>query len=480
MTIREQTIAGLKWTAGGKLAAQAITWGITLIVMRLLHPEDYGLLAMASVFVAFTLMLSEAGLTPAIIQKQRLDETELRQIFAIIISVNLILLILLNLTAPFIANFFDDDRLITIIRVLSVQFLLVITNTIPQAILYRNLKFKTLSLIDLTATLTGSLLTLAIAFMGYGVWALIWGSIFSGIWKMIAFNIIAPLRLLPIFSLQKMRGVLLFGGNITLARLLGFFFTQVDVIIVGKLLGKEMLGFYSVAMQLATMPVQRVSAIVNQVSFPVFTKIQDDLETLQRITLKAVRILSFIAFPILWGISSIASEIIILFLGEKWSDAIIPFQLLALMMPLRILANFMPAITDAVGRPDVSTKNTLIASCVIPPALLIGAIQGGLVGVAIAWIVTSPILFFFGTRRSLKVIDIKLLDFINAIKLSVCSAGIMYMGVWAVGFILGNADFNSWIRLAIMIAAGITLYGGMTLVINKPNCQEIINLFRQR
>ena len=227
MTIREQAISGLKWTAGGKLAAQAITWATTLIVIRLLHPEDYGLLAMATIFVAFTLMLSEAGLTPALIQKQHLDEIELRQIFAIIISINITLIIVINLVAPLIADFFDDDRLISIIRVLSVQFLLVITNTIPQAILYRDLKFKMISLIDLTSTLAGSLLTLVLAYMGYGVWALVLGSIFSGVWKMIAFNIFAPLRLLPIFSLHKMRSFLLFGGNITFSRMLWFFFTQI-------------------------------------------------------------------------------------------------------------------------------------------------------------------------------------------------------------------------------------------------------------
>lgn len=114
-----------------------------------------------------------------------------------------------------------------------------------------------------------------------------------------------------------MRSLLAFGGNVTASRLLWFFFTQIDVIIVGKMLGKEMLGFYSVSMQLASMPVQRVSAIVNQVAFPVFSKIQHDHQQFRNVVLKAIRVLSLVAFPILWGISSVADELVLLVLGEN-------------------------------------------------------------------------------------------------------------------------------------------------------------------
>lgn len=176
----------------GRLAAQAITWGITLIVMRLLHPEDYGLLAMATVFLAFMLMLSEAGLAPALVQKQELSDTALQQIFAIIIIINLALCAILNLLAPLIAEFFDDERLISIIRVLSLQFFTVIAITIPQALLYRELKFKQLSLIDFIAAIIGSLVTLILAYLNYGVWALIYGSLLVNVYKMIVFNVLTP------------------------------------------------------------------------------------------------------------------------------------------------------------------------------------------------------------------------------------------------------------------------------------------------
>lgn len=477
MSIREQAISGLKWTAVGKFGTQIITWAITLIVIRILTPEDYGLLAMATVFTAFMLMLSEAGLTPALIQKQNLDESSLRSVFAIIITINLGLLTLLNLLAPIIAAFFDEERLVLILRALSLQFILSIFGTLPSMHMYRELRFKHLSLIHLAATIFGSLLTLILALSQFGVWALIFGNLFTSLFNVVALNIVSPFFLRPRFSLAGMRSLLVYGGNITASRVLWFFFTQIDVIIVGKLLGKEMLGFYSVSMQLASLPVQRVSAIVNQVAFPVFSKIQNNREQFRGSVLKAMRVLSLVAFPILWGISSVADELVLVVLGPKWEAAALPLQLLTLMMPLRMIANFLPSATDALGRPDISLINTLIATGVIPVVLLIGATQGGLIGVVMAWLIASPILLIFAIRRTFEVIDLKLRDFFYSISPAASTASAMYLAVWMINFILGY-DINQTIKFLIMVTTGVLGYGSLTLLFNRRGYQEAMSLLR--
>lgn len=478
MTIREQALTGLKWTAGGKLTAQIITWGITLIVIRLLTPEDYGLLAMATVFVALMLLLAEAGLAPALVQKRELDEASLRQVFAIIILVNLILLAILNLLAPVIAGFFGDERLIPILHVLSLQFLITPAATIPEVLLYRELKFKNLSLIQLTASIAGSVLTLAMAFAGYGVWALVLGNLFGAIWKTVVLNALAPFHLFPKFSLRGMRSFLSFGGNITLSRLLWFFLTQIDVIIVGKLLGKEILGFYSVAMHLASLPVQRVSVIVSEVAFPVFSKIQNDREQFRSFVLKAIRVLSLIAFPVLWGISSIANEIVLLFLGQKWQSAVLPLQLLALMMPFRMIANFLPSAINALSRPDIGVRNAFLASIVMPIAFLIGS-QWGIIGVSLAWVTVYPVVLAINIHRMLYAMELQLRNLFYAITPAVSSATGMYLAVWMMGLLL-EGDINQWVKLLIMIATGVMAYGGLTLSFNRRGYQEVMNLVWQK
>lgn len=479
MTVREQVLTGLKWTAGGKLGAQVITWAITLIVMRLLTPEDYGLLAMASVFVAFMLMLSEAGLGPALIQKQDLDETSLRSVFTIVIIANIGLLLLLNLLAPVIADFFKEDRLIPILRVLSLQFLLNIFSTLPVVQLYRQLRFKALSLISFSTTIVGSVMTLLMAFAQFGVWALILGNLFAAVLNVIVINIVGPIRLAPRLSLTGINHLLSFGKSVTLSRILWFFYMQIDTIIVGKLLGKEILGFYSISMQLATLPVQRVSSIINQVAFPVFSRIQDDREQFRSFILKAIRVLSLVAFPLLWGISSVANEIVLLFLGDKWSDAILPLQLLALIMPFRMIGNFFPSVTNALGRPDISLENTLYAVGVVPIALLIGAIQWGLTGVVIAWVITTPILTIYAVRRSLRIVTLNLFDFFQSIIPAMSSAAGMYLAVWGISA-LPVDNIAKWVHLSIMIATGALVYIGLTLIFNKRGYDEVINLVRRQ
>lgn len=476
-TVREQVVTGLKWTAGGKFGAQIITWAITLVVMRLLTPEDYGLLAMASVFVAFMLVLSEAGLGPALIQKQNLDETALRSVFAIVISTNIGLLLLLNLSAPFIAAFFDEERLIQILHVLSLQFLLNIFGTLPNVQLYRQLKFRSLSLINFSTTIVGSVLTLLLAFAQFGVWALVLGNLFANMLNVVATNIVAPFRLSPRFSLEGMRNLLSFGGNVTLSRLLWFFYSQADTTIVGKLLGKEALGFYSISMQLASLPVQRISSIINQVAFPVFSRIQNDRAQFRSFVLKAARALSLITFPVLWGISSIADEMIPLFLGEKWHRAILPLQLLALMMPLRVLVHFLPSSIDALGRPDVTMRNSLYASIVMPVAFLIGC-NWGLEGVALSWIIAYPLVFFINTLRMLQVIELRLSEFFYSIMPAIGSTIGMYLAVWTTAALLAD-NVGQWTKLLIMITAGVLSYASLTLLFNKRGYHEVINLIRK-
>ena len=477
MTVREQILTGLKWTAGGRLGAQVITWAITLIVMRLLTPEDYGLLAMANVFFAFMLMLSEAGLGPALIQKKNLDNTSLRSVFAIIILTNASMLLLLNLSAPIIATFFNENRLIPILHVLSLQFLLNIFSTLPSSQLYRQLKFKSLSLINFSTTIIGSILTLLMAYAQLGVWALVLGNLLASMLNVIAINIISPSFLLPRFSLSGMRNLLSFGGNVTLSRLLWFFYAQADTAIVGKFLGKEILGFYSIAMQLASLPVQRVSAIINQVAFPVFSRIQDNQEQFCSFILKAARVLSLIAFPILWGIASIANEIILLFLGEKWQSAILPLQLLALMMPLRVLVHFLPSAVDALGRPDVTMRNSLYASIIMPIAFLIGC-HWGLDGVALSWVIAYPLVFFINIYRMLQVIGLQLSDFFYAIMPAMGTTIGMYLAVWATATLLTN-NIDQWIKLPIMIVTGVLAYASLTLLFNKRGYREVIDLIRR-
>ena len=293
MDIRTQVLTGLRWTAGTRLLAQAFTWLVTIVVIRILTPEDYGLLAIATLFTGFLSMLSEAGLGSAVVQAKELDDVALRKVFGFVLVINLVLCLILVLGAPLIAWLFEEERLILMIQALALSFLLVGFTAMPEALLDRRLAFKKRALVDLSSSVFGSALTLALAAGRMGVWALVLGTIGTAPWRAVGLQWLAPFLKRPILSFDGLGGILGFGRNIVFSRLLWYFFSQIDVLIAGKLLGKELLGIYSVSMHLASLPAQKLGAITYRVSFPAFAKLQGEAERTRMVFLQMIRITSF-------------------------------------------------------------------------------------------------------------------------------------------------------------------------------------------
>jgi teichuronic acid exporter len=443
-------------------------------VMRLLSPSDYGLLAMATVFIAFLLMIAEVGLGPALIQKDEVSPEKLRQAFGIVLIVNTILLLLLNASAQSIAEFFGDQRLVAVLRVLSLQFPVIAFTVIPEVLMERRLAFRSASLISFSSTIASSLVTLALAAAQYGVWSLVIGSLVACSWKAVAVNWVSPFRLRPSFSWNGMRALLFFGGNVTASRVLWFFFTQADTVIVGRMLGKELLGLYSVAMHLASLPVQRVSSILNQVAFPTFSRFQQNKAAVGGYLLKSLAFLSFFSFPVMWGISSSGHEIVLLFLGTQWQGAILPLQLLALIMPFRMLAGFLPSIIDALGHPEISLHNVILGCVTMPLAFYVGC-RWGVTGVAFAWVTIYPLVLILNIHRMISVVELRLVDVARAIAPTVLAAAGMYAAVWGTQRILQSSANSGGVLLSKVIV-GMIAYAVLTYVLNRRTLLEIARL----
>lgn len=471
-------MSGLGWVAGSNFLGQIITWGITIVVMRVLSPADYGLLAMASVFVAFLALMSSAGLGPAIVQAASIDDRRLRQLLGLILALNALLFLALFLAAPFIAGFFNEARLTDIIRVLAAQFIISSFTVIPESLLGRQLRFKSRALVDLASNVLGGVVTLSLALSGAGVWSLIAGAMVVVTAKAIGLNILSPYLHWPQFSFSGTSALLGFGGKVTAARLLWFFYSQADMFIAGKLLGKDALGAYSVAMHLASLPVQKISAVINQVAFPAFAKIQHDKALVAAHFLKAATILSFFAFPVLWGLSSVAPEVVHLILGSKWEQAIFPLQMLPAIMPLRMVSGFVYSALDAFGRPDIGVRN-LIAACVVMPIAFIIGSRWGVEGLCTAWLVCYPVLVYANLHRAMPVIGLTAGRLMQTMARPALASVAMY-GTITLARTYLLADVSSALRLAAFIVIGAIVYGGLAFTTNRKSVDLVIAAFRRK
>ncbi|TWI46056.1 O-antigen/teichoic acid export membrane protein [Pseudoduganella flava] len=478
MSLKKDVLTGLKWVAGAKFASQIVSWVVTIIVMRMLVPADYGLMAMASVFLAWCAMFVEMGLAPALVQAKEVSTEKLRQAQGIFMLVNFAVVLLLVACAPLAARFFDEPHLTLLIRVMSLQFVLTPFGLISEVLLQRGLDFRARSLLDLAQSVITAIATLALAWWGMGVWALALGIVIAAFWRTIAVNVVAPFPHLPLFSVRGMRGLLTFGGKISASRFLWFFFTQADTVIIGRLLGGQVLGVYSVALHLASLPVQRVSGILNQVAFPALARYQNDPAAIARQLLRAFELVSLVAFPVLWGMAATAGDIVLVVLGAHWEGAILPLRVLALIMPFRTVVQFLPAVTDAVGRPGVALQNGIVACTLMPAAFYVGA-HWGIFGVTMAWALVYPVVLLINMQRMLGVIGLTMGAVAARMLPAMLSGAAMYAAVTGVhGMLDGFADRR--IALAIQVASGAAAYVAASCLLNRAAVAEVWGMVRRR
>jgi O-antigen/teichoic acid export membrane protein len=272
-----------------------------------------------------------------------------------------------------------------------------------------------------------------------------------------------------------MRGALAFGGSLTVTRLLWYVYSQADVFIGGKFLGKELLGYYSVAMHLASLPVQKIAGISNQVVFPAFARVQTDPISYRSYLLRFVHLLTLVSVPITWGMSAVASEIVGVLLGSKWALATVPLLLLGLVMPLRILGLTMTTAVQGLGHVDLVLKITLAGVVVMPIAFLFG-VQWGVEGLALAWVVAMPAVFAFSTRAILRRLRISWGSVFEAASRPLLGGGLMYGAVSAARHPLESAVTSPVLLLAALVAVGAIVYIACCLTFDRDGVRELTGL----
>lgn len=477
-TVKSQVILALKWTAAARFTGQLITWAITIIVIRLLAPGDYGLVATAGILIGFAGLIQEMGLIPALVQAKEVDEYRIRQVFGFILISNIVIFSSLFVISPYFALLFEQPELENIIRVLGMNFLITALSSVPIAMLRRELKLKEISLVELCAAVTGSLTTLGLAYSGYGVWALVFGNVAKAVTSTVIFLVITNFHAMPIFSLSGMRQFAVFGANVTIGRTIWYFSGQADVMLIGKFLGNEMLGLYAVVNHLANMPLSRIMGIVNQVAFPAFSRIQENKDQCREYFLTAAQLLGLITFPVLWGLSSVSADFITVILGDKWSDAGIVLMLIPLMIPLKAMDMILTPMVEGIGRPNVSLRNVITISIIIP-SMIVAGINWGIVGVSAFYVVGYIPVLYLNCRRSLQLLDTNCWELFCRLKTIIFCAGTMYLAVY-VARTTYLADFDVAWRLTGSIIVGAVVFGGLSWLFNRSVVMNVVSLVRNR
>ncbi len=473
MDLGARVLSALRWTAIARFSGQLISWAATIIVIRLVAPGEYGLMAVAAAVLALVILCNTVGLDAVLIQHRALDHALRRQIFGAVIVLNILCFVAVFAAAPLLANFFEEPRLTAVLRVMSAQFLILVFETMPQTALERELDFKRKSLVDLCTIVLGSLVTLAGALLGTGIWALVAGYLATVATRVAGFNLIAPFRAWPTFSLSSLGPHVRFGSFVTSERALWVIHNEADKFIGGKLMSQQSLGHYAVAMHVASLPISKLGALLNSVAFPAFSQVQHDVERVGSMLLKGVRLLSFGAFPVFVGLAALAPEIVGVLFGPTWEPAAIPLQIGALVMPLRMLGNFMSSFLWGIGRPQISAGNLLLAAIVMPIAFVIGAPQGP-VGLALAWLCAYPLVFAICLLRTLRAGRVALRSFLASMIKPAAAAAVMFGVVLQARPLLMTQ--SALLRMTALIFLGAAVYVALTLLADRATWRELFEI----
>lgn len=348
--LRKIVLTGTFWTTGSQIVAAGLRFGIMLILARLLSPEFFGLLGMSMVIMLILRNISDMGFGAALVQRKQIDETDLATVFWFNLTMSLLLGAFLFAGSGTLAQLLGDVRLEMILRTLAILLPVNALTMVPQAVLRRNLEFAKLSLRDIAGMVGFGMVGVPLAMLGMGYWSLIGALAAQWIFCSALVWLVAPYRPLPMFKWSRLQILLGFGFWMFVSMLASRLMNNVDYFMIGRFLGATDLGYYTLAFQLVIIPIQRITAVLGNVLFPSFSKIQNQPARLQKGFLEALRILVLVLFPISAFFIVEAGILVPLLYSSKWLPAVPVVQLLAFASFFYGI-DIMNAILNAIGKP---------------------------------------------------------------------------------------------------------------------------------
>ena len=405
--LKGKMLKALTWISIDKFGQQLAQLFIGIILARLLTPHDYGLIGVLMIFIALSSVLIDGGFGQALVRKQDATPTDFSTIFYLNLFISVLLYIILFISAPLIAKFFSQPKLVDISRVLFLTILFYAIYFVQYVVLYKKLDFKTLALINISSVLMSGTLGVALAFNGYGVWALVWQQIASQLIRAITFPILVHWGPIRNFSFQVIKDFWSFSIHMLGSTSLNVIFNHIYTILLGRFYPFQQVGYYTQAHKLN----EAVNAASQQIllsgTYPLLVQIQNDTERLTRIFRRLTKSVSLLVFPLTIVLIVIAKPFILVLIKEQWLSSVILFQLLLAANIFGPLYNLNVSVLNARGE----SKKTLRIELIKKTLILISVglcFQYGISKMLIGLIITTYISYFISIVYIKKILNLTL------------------------------------------------------------------------
>ncbi|MDF5711677.1 MAG: MOP flippase family protein [Nostoc sp. S4] len=475
---RQKALEGVFWSAIQNWGRQAIAFVVFAILARLLGPETFGLVASASIFLAFIGIFLDQGFSVAIIQRKELETEHLDTAFWTNVGIGLLMTIVSIAGAGLVANFFSQPQLTPVIRWLSLSFVIITLSSTQEAIFQRNLDFKPLAIRELIAVCVGGVVGVVMAFMGFGIWSLVSQQLTNGLVQILVLWSASNWRPRFKFSPKHFKELFTFGINVLGTQILNFVNRRSDDLLISYFLGPVALGYYSVAYRLLIIITQLLTGVTNQVAMPAFSRLQQEPEKLKSAFYKVTQLTSLISFPAFLGMAALAPELVRVLFGEQWLPSIPVMQVLAFIGIVHSVSYFNGTVLTAMGKPFWKLRLNFMHSI----ANVIGfsiAVHWGIVAVAAIYVIRSYLLTPIDLWFIRKLIGIKLIGYLRQYVIPLAGVLGMVFVIFTAKELLKNLINVQTLLPVCILLGGITYV--VLIILLAPNIvqqiREIINLF---
>lgn len=451
-----KSVFWIVWTRGG---VQVLSFLSTLLVIRLLSPSDYGLMALAGMWTATLSLLTEMGLGAAIIQFREIDDRDLNACFWITLGLGVLGYGMLYAIAPWSADWFKSPELTAVLRVSGLSLPLIALRTVPDSLLRKRLLLDKISIAELIAMIATFPLVLGLAWQEAGVWALVAGSLVTPLMQMMITGwYVRWWPGLRIGGGAQLKEMVRYSLATLGSRLSWALYQQADVFVLGRLGGDYVLGLYTMAKQLATLPVSKITPMVNQLAFPVMAELQGNEYALRSGFLKGVRLVSAVVFPISMGLMMVSDYIVMLVLDVKWAAITPMFKILCGYAMASAIATLLFPPLMVKRRLDLQLTYTTAQLVIMPLGFWAGASVAAEIGVSLVWVILYPLQLLWLTKWALRELGVSWYEFGRQLWPQTLAAGVMTAVTALIQQIPTMTAVSAWMQMILIVLMGISIY----------------------
>jgi teichuronic acid exporter len=455
--------SGFVWSALDSFGTQAIVLAISLTLANILGPNIFGLVAMLVIFMAIANVFVNSGFNEALIRKIDRSPADFATTFYFSLAVSIVCYAVLFFCAPFIAQFYQQPELTLLTRVLAITIIINTFAAIPRVRLTVNLNFKTQAKCNLVALFTSGALALTLAYLGFGVWALVGQQLTLAVVNVLMLNLLAPWWPKQNFSHKSFQALFGFGSKLLLSGLLDTIYNNIYGLIIGKQFSAFQLGIFNQADKLSSLPAMTLTDVIQKVTYPMLSAIQNDTKKLDAYFLLSLQFAALIIFPVMFGISIIAKPLIAILLGPQWQGSADLISIITMALALYPIHAINLNMLKVKGRSDLFLKLEVIKKGIITVILII-TVPMGIKAMCVGMVISSYLALFVNTYYTGKLSSVTADKQVAAI----LPIGIITAISAFIGYIVGINVSSNVLQIAAMLMVALGMYISLMLIVQRP------------